>query len=167
MSNFENEKRNLLSAKTPDQYIDRSIKSKLKPGQKGSITLEWLRKTGYSNEDIQHARNRNPYWKKLKGKGSYERNSERLEKYNFNKSDSQKRVWTEKDLDKLYDMNKTMADWELAKHFKTSIPSINHLRRKFRLSEEIMKANGEKPNKKKILRYSLKAEKLLREELNG
>ena len=166
---LEEERKKLLSAKTPEQYIDRSLKSKLKPGQKGSITLEWLKKTGFSNDDIQKARNRNSHWRALKGKGSYERNQKRLKKFNFasKKDSATKREWSEKDLEKLYDMNKQMADWELAKHFKTSIPSINHLRRKFRLAEDILLANRIKPNKKSILKRANKAEKVLRKELNG
>ncbi len=166
---LEEERKKLLSAKTPEQYIERSLKSKLKPGQKGSITLEWLKKTGFTGEEIQKARNRNAHWRTLKGRGSYERNQKRLKKFNFSakKNSTAKREWTEKDLEKLYDMNKNMADWELAKYFKTSIPSINHLRRKFRLAEDILLANREKPNKKKILKYANKAEKVLRKELNG
>ncbi|MBE7411642.1 MAG: hypothetical protein L6Q54_03330 [Leptospiraceae bacterium] len=166
---LEEERKKLLSAKTPEQYIERSIKSKLKPGQKGSITIEWLRKTGFTSEDIHKARNRNAHWRAQKGLGSYERNQRRLQKFNFlvKKNSQAKREWTEKDLNKLYDMNKTMTDWELAKHFKTTIPSINHLRRKFRLAEDILLANREKPNKGKILKYAQRAEKVLRKELNG
>lgn len=165
--NINKEKKKLLASKTPEEYIERSLKSKLGSGQKGSVTSEWLKITKYSFEDLQRARNRNPYWKKLKGKGSYERNAKRLEKFNFKVSDEPKKVWTDSDLALLYDMNKKKKDWELAEHFQTSLPAINHIRRKIKLAKMIFEKKAEKATKKKIINLIKKNEKYLRTELKS
>ena len=58
-------------------------------------------------------------------------------------------------------------DRDLAKKFKTSLPAINHIRRKFKMVKEIFAIKNDKGNKKKIVAYSMRSEKLLREELNS
>ncbi len=161
------EKNKLMMAKTPEEYIGRSLKSKLSSGQKGNITVKWLEKTNYTFADLQRARADNPYWKEMRSKGSYERNAKRLEKYNFKGTTKVKKEWTKEDLSELYDLNKLKKDWELAKHFQTSLPAINHIRRKLKLARVIMEKKNEKPNKKKLLLLITKNEKALRAELNS
>ncbi|MCB1192593.1 MAG: hypothetical protein H7A23_04920 [Leptospiraceae bacterium] len=161
------EKNKLMTAKTPEEYIERSLKSKLGSGQKGSITVKWLKKTNYTFADLQRARTNNSSWKEIKGKGSYARNAKRLEKYNFKGSQKGKKEWTKENLSELYDLNKTKKDWELAEHFHTSLPAINHIRRKFKLAKMIMEKKNEKIAKKKILLIIQKNEKALRAELNS
>lgn len=159
-------RKKLLSAKTPEQYISFSINSKLPPGKKANITSEWLAKNKFTNDDITYARNRNPYWRKRKSIGSKERNLKRIEEFNYRKAGSSiKRVWTIASMEELYELDKTLVDRELAKKFKTSLPSINHIRRKFKMTKEIFTLKKEKPVKKKIVAYSMKSEKLLRNEL--
>jgi len=167
---YEDEKKKLMLSKNPEQYIENSWKSKLTAGQKSAITLEWLQKKGYTIQDIQYARNRNENWKKLKNKGNVERNAKRIEKYNFSKANSEKKVWKQADIEDFYKINSKMADWELAKKYKTTLPSINHIRRKFKLAENIMALKKEKPNAKKVATMAMTNEKSLRDifqELSG
>lgn len=155
-----------MSAKTPEEYIEKSLKSKLSAGLKGNVTTEWLAHTGFSAGDLSYARNRNPYWRKVKAKGSYNRNQERIQKFNFKKSeDSPKKIWTMKDVEEFSELDKTMTDRELAKEYKTTLPAINHIRRKLKLSKDILELKKEKLNTKKVVSYSMRSEKLLREEL--
>ena len=56
----------LLSKKTPEAYIDFTVKNKFSKGEKQRATRIWLDKTGYSIDDINRARNRHPYWKDRK-----------------------------------------------------------------------------------------------------
>lgn len=160
--NYEQEKNKLMVAKTPEQYIENSWKSKLTAGQKSAITVEWINQSGYSIEDIQYARNRNPNWKKLKNKGNVERNARRIAKYNYSKSADIKKIWTLADIEEFYKVNKTMADWELAKKYKTTLPSVNHIRRKLKIAENILMSSKEKPTGKKIATLAMTNEKTLR-----
>jgi len=58
----------ILESKTPEEYIENSLKSKLRPAEKAKLALAWMDATGYTKEDILYARNRNPYWKRKKWK---------------------------------------------------------------------------------------------------
>ena len=42
--------------------------------------------------------------------------------------------------------HKTKKDWELAEHFHTSLPAINHIRRKFKLAKMIMEKKNQSNN---------------------
>ena len=59
----------LSQSKTPQQFIDRCLHTKVSRGQKGLICIDWLKKTGYTNDDVKYARHRHPYWKAQKLKG--------------------------------------------------------------------------------------------------
>ena len=159
LAKIGSERTKLLSAKTPEQYITFSINSKLPPGKKATITSEWLAKTKYTYEDIAYARNRNPYWRKKKSLGSRQRNLKRP-------GSLPKKTWTVKEIEEIFDLDKKMVDRDLAKKFKTSLPAINHIRRKFKMVREIFEIKKDKGNKKKIVAYSMRSEKILREELN-
>ena len=162
-SRVEAEKKKLLSAKTPEHYIQRSLASKLSRGEKGTITREWLEKTGHTHEDILFARNRNPYWKKQKGKGSYERTLNRIKKLNFaGKKATRRRAWTEAEIGKFYELNDQMADWQLAQRFKTTLPAVNHIRRKFKLSRTLLEQQKKPVNKAGVLKLCQHDEKTLR-----
>jgi hypothetical protein len=166
IAKISSERSKLLSAKTPEQYISFSINSKLPPGKKATITSEWLAKTNFTYEDIAYARNRDPYWRKKKSLGSKQRNLKRIQEFNFKKPGANpKKTWSIKEIEELFDLDKTLVDRDLAKKFKTSLPAINHIRRKFKMVREIFELKKEKGNKKKIVAYSMKSEKLLREEL--
>ncbi|EMN10918.1 LB099 family protein [Leptospira interrogans] len=162
MEIYEKEKRKLLSASTPEQYIELSIKSKLTGPKKSSITSEWLTSTGYTIDDIKYARNRHPFWRKKRNQGSYERNSKRLEQHNYYRSD-QKIVWDKTKLAKFFDLNsKGLTDHELAKNFRTSIPAVNHIRRKFRFASELLRLDKQKPAKDGILKLCTHSESVLK-----
>lgn len=139
-SEYKAEKKKLFSAKTPDKYIDKTIQSRLSRGMRAKITREWLEKTGYTIEDIQYARNRHPYWKKKKSKGSSERQVERLKKFDFREKGAANLIWTDEMLKDFLSKNSSMSDHELAKYFQTTLPAINHIRRKIKLSERILTA---------------------------
>ncbi|PJZ70906.1 hypothetical protein CH373_06480 [Leptospira perolatii] len=159
---YEKEKRKLLSAKSPEQYIEFSIKSRLEGPKKSSITTEWLHKSGYTIDDIKYARNRHPFWRKKRNQGSYERNSRRLEFHNYYKSD-RKIVWDETKLSKFYDLNQEgQADHELARTFRTSIPAVNHIRRKFRFATNLLELDKKKPNKMSVIKLSHNSESVLK-----
>lgn len=162
MSTFEKERVKLLSAKDPAHYIDLSYKSKLKRSLKAAITREWLEKSGFTIEDIIFARNRHPYWKRLKGEGGYNRTIRRINEHNYT-GDSNKIRWDKERLSQFYDLNKKgFRDFELAKEFETTLPGINHIRRKIKLSEKILELEGNKPVKGKIIKLLLVSEQSLR-----
>ena len=164
---YETEKKKLMASKNPEQYIENSWNSRLTPGQKSSITQEWLEKTKYTIEDVQYARNRNKHWKELKNQGNVERNAQRIAKYDYSTGNEGKRIWKKEDIEEFYKLNAKMADWELAQKYKTSLPSINHIRRKFRIAEAILAKKKEKPTVKKVAALAMINEKSLRTELNG
>ena len=166
LAKISSERTKLLSAKTPEQYIAISINSKLPPGKKATITSEWLAKTNFTYEDISYARNRDPYWRKKKSLGSKQRNLKRINDFNFKKPGSTpKKTWSIAEIDAIFELDKKLVDRDLAKKFKTSLPAINHIRRKFKMVREIFEIKNQKGNKTKIVAYSMKSEKLLREEL--
>lgn len=162
---YNKEKKKLLSAKTPEKYIELSHQSAIEGRSKSIITREWMDKTGYTIEDINSARNRHPYWKKLKARGSYERTVKRLKEHDYRDSTTKLR-WNREMISHFYDLNKKgMADFELAKEFSTTLPSVNHIRRKLMYSRRILEAEGGKTTKAKILDLSLHAEKALIQRL--
>jgi hypothetical protein len=163
--NFEKEKKKLMAAKSPEQYIDLSLKSKITRHSKARVTREWLQKRGYNIEDIIYARNRHPYWKKIKSRGSYEKTLHRIKEHDYSKGDT-RIFWTEKLLSEFFDLNKKgLVDYELAKKFKTSLPAVNHIRRKFKLAGKILDKQKKSHTKKRILDLSKKSEKGLRKML--
>lgn len=166
LAKINSERTKLLSAKTPEQYITLSINSKLPPGKKATITSEWLAKTNFTYKDISYARNRDPFWRKRKSVGSKERNLNRMNAFNFKKPGSTpKKTWTIEEMEELFMLDKKLVDRDLAKKFKTSLPAINHIRRKFKMVREIFEIKNQKINKTKAVAYSMKSEKILREEL--
>jgi hypothetical protein len=166
IAKISSEKSKLLSAKTPEQYISLSINSKLPQRKKAIITSEWLAKTNYTYDDIVYARNRHPFWKKKKSAGSAERNVKRMEEFNYKKAgEASRKKWSIQEIGELFDLDKKFLDRDLAKKFQTSLPAINHIRRKFKMTCNILTIKKEKLNKKKIISYSMKGEKILRQEL--
>ena len=71
---FNTEEKKLYRAKTPKEYIEKSLTLDIPPGRKAYVTRYWLKKTGYTTEDIKHARKRNKYWETKKRNGTTERN---------------------------------------------------------------------------------------------
>jgi hypothetical protein len=159
-----------LKKKTPSDYIDYCTKSNLKSGDKAKLTKIWTSVSKYTVKDLEYARNRHPYWKKLKEKGSVERNKIRLEKYYFydNKKNVRSRKWTDDELKEFLSLNDEKRDWELAKYFKRSIPAIQYIRRKIQLAVKLAEKNKVKPSDKRYLfKMLLIDEKALRNEFLG
>ncbi len=150
------DEKKLLSARNPKEYIDLSFKSSLKPGRKAFITRMWLEKTKYTVEDIEYHRNRHPYWKERKLEGNTERTQKRFEEYNY--SNGKKIEWDDEMLAKFITMNKKdkkkkyiYKDRELAKHFRCSIATIQHMRRKYNMAIKFLTLNRGTINNKRLL----------------
>jgi hypothetical protein len=153
----------LLSKKTPVEYIDYCVTSGLKSYEKAKITPIWLKITGFKIEDIQYARNRHPYWKEKKMKNSKERNKTRIETYNY--SDGLVHKWPTDELREFLAMTNDYTDKEMAEHFRRTIPSIQYIRRRISLAYRIFKQRGiQKIHKESLLKKILKDEKDLRKE---
>lgn len=45
-----------------------------------------------------------------------------------------------------------MADWQLAQRFKTTLPAVNHIRRKFKLSRTLLEQQKKPVNKAGVLK---------------
>ncbi|MCL2480226.1 MAG: hypothetical protein FWF38_00795 [Spirochaetaceae bacterium] len=151
----------LLEKKTIDAYVDYSIKSSLTPAEKRFVTRKWLEKTGLTIQDINYTRNRHPYWKKVKMNGAAERRKTRMEKYDFSKGTHKK--WEKEELLDFIDLNPKHPDFELAKIFKCSIPSIQGIRRLYNLAAKILEFEGKKKAKPAMHKLMLINEKALRE----
>ena len=154
----------LLKSKTPEEFIDNSLHLAYKWGDKHVLAKQWLAKTGFTSADLKHARHRHPYWKSKKVQGYQERNAKRWEQHNY--QDPDRTRWTIDDfeqfllLDGYHKSNQrygyTYKDKDLARILKTTIPSIQYLRRKRNLA-------GDLSNRKKdILKLMCKAESYLR-----
>lgn len=127
----------VLDSKTPEEYVDRSLRSKLGAARKAQLSRMWLEMTGYSHDDILYARNRHPYWKKRKLEGAAERTRKRMDMHDY--SGAREQAWTPARISEFLELNRKdragsylHKDWELANHLRTSIPSIQYMRRKYR-----------------------------------
>ncbi|MDA8426474.1 MAG: hypothetical protein M0Z80_10100, partial [Treponema sp.] len=153
----------ILEAKTPEEYIDRSLKAKLTPAAKARLARAWMKSTGYSKEDILRARNRHPYWKRKKMEGSAERTRRRLAAHDYSGGasvDWNRGLVTEflglngKDGSGRYEHK----DWQLAERFSATIPSIQYMRRKY---SKVQKILGSRTAPDKMVEYLLRAESVL------
>lgn len=157
----ERQRQFLLQASDPDDYIERSLRSKLKSGHKAIVTRQWLVQTGYSIEDIKAARGRHPVWKRKKLIGSVARNARRNAENDF--GDGTTKTWDRESMDEFYTLHmRGLADRELAAHFKTGIPSVNYARRKLRYASEVLTSQKKRINKSNILRLAEFSEQSLR-----
>lgn len=159
----------LVSAKTPAEYIERSLKVKLTVPQKGYVTRLWLEKTGYTVKDIEYARNRNPYWKKLKSEGSLERNEKRFKMHDYREKKRKKIVaveWNDDNLRSFIELTGKMADWQLAERFSTTIPAINHLRRKYNVAVRLLAAVGKPAGARTLVPVMRSSEGVLKRQLD-
>ncbi|MDA3901555.1 MAG: hypothetical protein PF637_13685 [Spirochaetes bacterium] len=171
-----NEKQ-ILSAKDPAQFIDRCVNSRVSRGKKIVLGRQWREKTGYSMEDIEYARNRHPYWKQKKMAGWRERNEKRWSTYNYTSTESlEPDYWTKNNFANLREYIKKdkkgtnglykIKDRELAEFFKTSIPSIQHMRRKSNMVTRILEKRKMKDNLKNRLDLMQLGETTLRDMIS-
>lgn len=153
----------ILESKTPEEYVERSLRSRLPPARKAMLAREWMETTGFSKADILYARNRNAFWKKRKREGAEERMRRRLDLHDYSRGRTVQ--WTKASLQEFLELNKKDSsgkylhkDWELASHFDTSIPSIQYLRRKYLRVKDLL---GPRARKEKILDYMGSSELVL------
>jgi hypothetical protein len=165
----------LFNSKTPEEYIDNSLRCSLPAGRKAFITKLWLEKrVKYTIEDIKRARNRHPFWKKKKMEGSLDRNNQRHRDHNYTRHGKTEIEWTEKTIRKFIDLNGKDAhgnylnkDYQIAQKFSTTIPAIQHYRRKYNLVQKILEGQGLRLSERRVLDYIGMSEKILRQELKG
>jgi len=153
----------ILDSRTPDEYIEASLRSRLNPAAKARLAKQWMERTGYAREDILYARNRHPYWRKKKMEGSVERTRRRLEAHNY--SGGRSIPWSRERVEEFLSLNGKdkegrylRKDWQLAEHFGSSIPSIQYMRRKCRKVEDLL---GPRASRSKVVDYLLCAESVL------
>lgn len=160
----------LYNSRTPEEYIGNSLRTSLPSGRKAFITRLWLRKKKYTIEDIKRARNRHPYWKSKKMEGSAERNEVRRRDHDYRGYGSLD--WDEATIKEFMDMNKKeksgkyqYKDFELAQHFNTTIPSIQHYRRKSNMVVAIMAKEKSGSSSKRVFQLISWSEQRLRNHL--
>jgi hypothetical protein len=160
----------VMAARTPEEYVDQSVRSRLPPRAKARLAKEWMKKTGYTVEDIVHARNRHPYWKQKKQENAAERARSRLARHSY--SGGGEVEWTPENIGKFLDMNRKdkdgnyiYRDWQIAEHFNATIPSIQYMRRKLiRLQSA---ARGEPLNKNRLVESMKRSEVVLKKLEKG
>ena len=147
--------RMILESRTPDEYVENSLKSRLSHAEKAKLARLWMQGTGFNREDIIHARNRSEYWRKRKMAGTRERTKRRMAQHDYSKGKTI--VWTRENIAEFLSLNRKDAygrylyrDWELAALFSTSIPSIQYLRRKF---NKVSKMLGPGARRDKVIDY--------------
>jgi hypothetical protein len=153
----------ILEAKSPEDYIDRSLKARLNPAAKARLARLWMEATGYTKEDILRARNRHPYWKRKKMEGSAERTKKRLAEHDY--SGGATVNWNESLVAEFLSLNQRggdgryeQKDWQLAERFGATIPSIQYMRRKVSKVELIL---GPRAPRAKVVDFLLHAESVL------
>lgn len=153
----------ILGSKTPEDYIDRSLKARLSPAAKAKLARRWMEATGYRKEDILKARNRHPYWKRKKMEGSAERTRKRLAAHDYSGGASVR--WDQALVTEFLGLNRKdpggryeQKDWQLAERFGATIPSIQYMRRKLSRVESLL---GARASQGKMVEYLLRAESVL------
>jgi hypothetical protein len=137
----------ILGARTPEAYIEASLASKLSPQEKVRLARVWMRSSGYSADDILKARNRHPFWKAKKAEGAAERTKKRQAEHDY--SNGVELVWTASLIGEFIGMNGKdetgryqNKDWQMAKRFRTTIPSIQYMRRRLALAKRSLGARA-------------------------
>ena len=155
----------LLNSRTPEEYIDQSVKSNLPQREKAKATKQWLEESGFTMDDISYARNRHPYWKSVKQRNHQERTRKRFDEYNYSKGGS--KPWTEDLLKDFLDHNTEKTDRELAQAFNRSIPSVQAIRRRINIANRIFSLEGKsRITKNMLLKLIMSDEKVLRRKLD-
>lgn len=164
---FTRDEKKLLKARTPRDYIDKSLKFDISPGRKAFVTRHWLNTSKFTIDDIKYARNRHPYWKAKKMEGTAERNALRTQQHNYNIGGNI--IWDEELIKDFITSNKKdkkgnyiNKDWELARDFECTIPAIQHMRRKFNMAIKLLASSREKITTKKLVNLLLMGEGQLR-----
>ncbi|MCE9500823.1 MAG: hypothetical protein K8R21_10030 [Leptospira sp.] len=156
----EKEKQCLIN---PQQYVELLSKSKLSGSEKAYTSIEWKRATGYTTEEIKKARSQNDFWKTKQRKSADKYRTKRLAENNFLSGASAKHLWTPKELHKFYLLNeKGNTDVELARVFRTSVPAVYSVRRKFSMAKSLLIQMKRKPNSSNLVDMASGSEAKLR-----
>ncbi len=164
------DEKKVMSAKTPEDYVDRMIGVDLTQGEKQRLSRMWQKKTGYTAADIAHARNRHPYWRKRKAEGNLERTKRRLKFYNVDRPYHPFSLADDDLLTTFLSMNKRdrdgrykNKDYEIARSLNIKLTSVQCLRRKYNLITRIVAVKDIKPTSANYRRYMRFGEKRLRD----
>lgn len=160
----------ILSARTPEEYVDRMIGVELSQGEKQRLSRRWQKQTGYTATDIAHARNRHPYWRKRKAEGNLERTKRRLRLYDVQRPYHPFSLADEDLLTTFLAMNKRdregryrHKDFEIAQTLNIKLTSVQCLRRKYNLITRIVALKDIKGSAANYRRYMKFGEKRLRD----
>lgn len=164
------DEKKVLSAQTPEEYVDRMIGVNLTQGEKQRLSRMWQKQTGYTAADIAHARNRHPYWRKRKAEGNLERTKRRLKFYDVERPYHPFSLADENLLGTFLSMNKRSRDgrykhkdYEIAQSLNIKLTSVQCLRRKYNLITRIVSIKQIKPSAANYRRYMKFGEKRLRD----
>jgi hypothetical protein len=122
------------SSTSPLDYVDKILKSDLPIPEKRKIGKNYRKTFGVTSAEVTAARNRHPYYKKLKNKNSKENQKNRNKIIT-----ATRRAWTKSDLELFARLNDTMSDIALARELDRTIPSVNAMRRKHKINSEQVK----------------------------
>lgn len=142
----------ILKSKTPMEYIERCLNSKISWGEKSALAIHWQRKTGHTNNDIKYARHRHPYWKARKLEGNTERNRKRMAIHKY--MAEPKHVWSDNRIKKFLKLNQKInekfihRDWEIAQLMETTIAGVQAWRRKHSLIMKLFTKMNTRPAKR-------------------
>jgi len=162
------ERMKLLSAKNPKEFIELMVKSKLSNSEKAYASHEWKRIRGYTAVDLRKARSKNKSWKLKQKKYARRYRDKRLEEHNYLRSASSKHKWNSTELQKFYKLNSAgKTDAELAKIFRTSIPAVYSVRRKFSMAKSILIGMRKNPTSSALIEKAIGSESNLRLELRS
>lgn len=170
MSKKKYSAKQILNSKNPDEYVERTLNSDLTRGEKISLAREWQKLSGFTGEDIKAAREQHPYYKEKRREGSSQRIAERISQHNYSKTKSTRtKEYSADEISIFLDLNKKdkkgryiHRDWEIAKEMKTTIPAVQHWRRKYNLIVKIAEKEGTKVTKAFVKKMMKNHEKGLR-----
>ncbi|PID28307.1 MAG: hypothetical protein CR982_04470 [Candidatus Cloacimonadota bacterium] len=135
----------LMEKSTPEEYIDLYLTSNLTRSQKQEATSMWLKSyPQFTYKDVDKARSKHPEWRKMR-RSEDPKQIKRRTKRRFKKNDfsgGSHKKWTNEVLFEFLELNDSYIDRELAKHFKSSIPAVQSIRRRINLSKKILKLEG-------------------------
>ncbi|MBN1971216.1 MAG: hypothetical protein JXR48_05270 [Candidatus Delongbacteria bacterium] len=135
----------LLEKPTPEEYVEMYLTSNLSRSQKQESTSMWLKAhPEFTYKDVDKARSRHPVWRNLR-RTEDPKQIKRRTKRRFKKNDYSGGVhkkWTSDVLMEFLELNDKLIDRELAKHFRSSIPAVQSIRRRINLAKKILVIDG-------------------------
>jgi hypothetical protein len=99
----------------------------------------------FSYKEVDKARSKHPEWRKMR-RAEDPKQIKRRTKRRFKKNDysgGYHKKWTDEVLFEFLELNDNYIDRQLAKHFKSSIPAIQSIRRRINLAKKILHLDGQ------------------------